>query len=105
EFELRALGAERVILRMEERVGADLVPLGHHAPHDAGILHDVAADDEEGGRDAVRLEHVEDGAGEVRVRPVVEGQRNDLSRGMAVAFNRDGTGYSVIDEAIDETRA
>jgi len=85
-------------------VRADLVALGHHPPHEVGKLHDVAADDEEGGRDILGLERVEDVGGETLVRPVVEGQRNDLSGRVTVAFDGDGAGKAVINFAVDEAR-
>ena len=61
-----------------ERVGPDLVPAGQLRPDELGVPGRLGADDEEGGRDAVAAQDVEDRRRPLGVRAVVERQGHRL---------------------------
>ncbi|MPM84366.1 hypothetical protein SDC9_131437 [bioreactor metagenome] len=68
-----------------EGVDPDRVPLPGHPGDQVGLLGDVAPHHEEGRRDVVRGQHVEDALGVGAVGPVVEGQRDRTPRALRVA--------------------
>ena len=63
---------------MAVRVVADLVPLGGDAPNGGRLTLGIHADAEEGRMDALLLQHIEDLPGVRVVRPIIEGQRDNL---------------------------